>query len=101
MHHPIRFKVDGKGLIEGFSPEEAEHIKCIFASSGCCISFFVFSLQAQQLTYSIEEGVIISNQSLVLQKVTRHDSGHYQCQAANAEGHGNSNTVSLPIKCKQ
>ena len=28
------------------------------------------------------------------------ESGHYQCEASNSEGKGNSNTVNLPIKCK-
>ena len=62
--------------------------------------FFVFSLQAQQLTYSIEEGVIISNQSLVLQKVTREQAGSYTCEASNVEGDQVSNPVRVSIMCK-
>ena len=57
-------------------------------------------LQGKPLKYSLEEGVIITNQSLVLQKVRRQESGLYQCQAINSEGTGSSNTVQLPIKCK-
>ena len=44
--------------------------------------------------------MIITNQSLVLQKVSRTESGLYQCHAINQEGQGSSNTVNLPIKCK-
>ena len=61
-----------------------------------CIFFF----QGEELHYSLEEGVIITNQSLVLQKVSRTESGLYQCHAINQEGQGSSNTVNLPIKCK-
>ena len=61
---------------------------------------FFFFFQGQQLHYSLENGVIITNQSLVLQKVSRTESGLYQCHAINQEGEGSSNTVNLPIKCK-
>ena len=36
----------------------------------------------------------------MLQKVSRTESGLYQCHAINQEGEGSSNTVNLPIKCK-
>ena len=60
----------------------------------------VWTRNGKPLEYSLEEGVIITNQSLVLQKVRRQESGLYQCQAVNSEGTGSSNTVQLPIKCK-
>ena len=44
-------------------------------------------------------GIIISNQSLVVQRVTRADSGRYTCHVFNSEGEGISEEVSLAVKC--
>ncbi|XP_037033009.1 nephrin-like isoform X2 [Bradysia coprophila] len=43
-------------------------------------------------------GIIVANQSLVLQNVTRARSGSYTCIGINNEGDGESNTVLLDIK---
>ena len=47
----------------------------------------------------MSSGIIISNQSLVVQSVTRSDSGHYTCHVFNTEGEGVSNEVGLAVKC--
>ena len=72
----------------------------ILYSSVQLVTLFFLTFQGQELEYSIEDGVIISNQSLVLQGVSKAESGHYQCLATNSEGEGTSNSVNLPIKCK-
>ncbi len=49
---------------------------------------------------SRKKKVIVSNRSLVLQGVTRADSGVYTCTAHNAEGDGESNPITLDVRCK-
>lgn len=44
------------------------------------------SLQGVHLTHNASARIIRSNQSLVLQKVTRNSSGNYACSALNSEG---------------
>ncbi|GBP65502.1 Nephrin [Eumeta japonica] len=58
-----------------------------------------------EIYHNATGGVIPSDQSLVLQSVTRASSGDYGCVAANAEGRGTSNPVSLQVRyvpvCKE
>lgn len=61
---------------------------------------FSFSLQGVVLTHNASARVIRSNQSLVLQRVTRHSAGNYSCSAINAEGETVSNQLELRVKCK-
>ena len=57
-------------------------------------------LQGETLYHDVGSGIIISNQSLVVQRVTRSDSGRYTCHVFNSEGEGVSEEVSLSVKCK-
>ncbi|XP_031617439.1 nephrin-like isoform X2 [Contarinia nasturtii] len=50
------------------------------------------------LTHNASARVIRSNQSLVLQRVTRHSAGNYSCSAINAEGETVSNQLELRVK---
>ncbi|XP_047474605.1 uncharacterized protein LOC125028972 isoform X2 [Penaeus chinensis] len=51
-----------------------------------------------EITHNVSAGVILSNQSLVLQQVTKRSSGQYTCTAANLHGSSGSNAVQLSVK---
>ncbi|KAJ8875505.1 hypothetical protein PR048_023400 [Dryococelus australis] len=51
------------------------------------------------LNHNASHGVIISNQSLVLQSVGRNSSGTYSCIAHNSEGSGKSTPFFLNVMC--
>ncbi|XP_023158582.1 protein turtle homolog A [Ceratitis capitata] len=52
----------------------------------------------KELHHNISAGIILSDQSLVLQSVSRASAGDYTCLAVNSEGRGASNPVSLRIR---
>ncbi|XP_071543726.1 uncharacterized protein [Panulirus ornatus] len=52
----------------------------------------------QVLVHNVSGGVIISNQSLVLQRVVRDQAGRYSCHAHNVVGDGSSNSLRLDVK---
>lgn len=54
--------------------------------------------ERQPLIQNASAGTIISNQSLVLQSVSRARAGMYTCVAYNQEGDGESNPVRLDVK---
>ena len=45
-------------------------------------------------------GIILGNQTLVLQAVDTHQAGLYTCVASNVVADGESNALLLDIKCK-
>ncbi|XP_050734687.1 uncharacterized protein LOC127007559 [Eriocheir sinensis] len=50
------------------------------------------------LGHNVSAGIIVSNQSLVLQRVVRAQAGRYSCLAHNAVGTSASNTLRLDVK---
>lgn len=58
-----------------------------------------WTFEESPLVSDVGKGIIIANQSLVLQKVKRHQRGLYQCVGTNNEGEGRSNRLFLRVKC--
>lgn len=56
--------------------------------------------QGVELHHNVTAGIILSDQSLVLQSVTKSLAGDYTCLAVNTEGRGSSNPVSLRVRCE-
>ncbi|KAF2360444.1 CD80-like immunoglobulin C2-set [Trinorchestia longiramus] len=54
--------------------------------------------QDKDLHHSAVKGIILSNRSLVLQRVSSSNSGNYTCLATNSRGTGVSNTLQLIVK---
>uniref|UniRef100_A0A8D8SKZ5 Protein turtle homolog A n=2 Tax=Cacopsylla melanoneura TaxID=428564 RepID=A0A8D8SKZ5_9HEMI len=51
----------------------------------------------QEIHQNMSSGIVVSQFSLVLQGITKQFAGDYQCLAANNEGKGMSNPVSLRV----
>lgn len=69
-------------------------------SSHSFLLLFIYSIQGVLISHNASARVIRSNQSLVLQKITRNSSGNYSCSAINAEGETISNPLALRVKCE-
>ena len=60
----------------------------------------LFSVQGKRLEENVTEGVILGNQTLVLQSVELAAAGLYTCVASNTVADGESNALHLDIKCR-
>ena len=76
----------------------------IYSSHVCDISYTDMAWkrieQGRAVQQNSSAGIIMSNQSLVLQRIDRQTAGIYTCLATNVEGQGESNALALPVKCK-
>lgn len=62
-------------------------------------NYRIFFVQGKTLHHNATQGIIISNQSLVLQKVDRKNAGNYTCVGYNTEGDGESLPFYLDVMC--
>ncbi|XP_076335730.1 uncharacterized protein LOC143238948 isoform X2 [Tachypleus tridentatus] len=62
------------------------------------VTDFHWLFNDDELTTNKSDGVIISNYTLVLQKVDRSKRGRYVCKATNSEGSGESDPVYLRVE---
>ena len=51
-------------------------------------------------TKSSKTRVVVSNDHLILQKISREWSGNYSCSATNSVGEGVSNYIHITVKCE-
>ena len=61
---------------------------------------FPLFFQGSPLRQDLRRGIIMGNQSLVLQRLGRNASGTYYCIATNSEGSAYSNPIQLDIRCE-
>lgn len=73
------------------------YFECIIRASPS-VSEIRWHFEGRELQTNTSAGVIVSNQSLVLQKVKRNQRGRYTCSATNEEGEGESNAIHLRVQ---
>ncbi|XP_042886631.1 nephrin-like [Penaeus japonicus] len=82
--------------------EDIEESDDVYFECGIQANPRVYKVQwfhnGDELNHNVSAGIIQSNQSLVLQKVSRRSSGQYTCSATNLHGTGGSNAVQLSVK---
>ncbi|KAG8177765.1 hypothetical protein JTE90_011103 [Oedothorax gibbosus] len=62
------------------------------------VSEVTWFVDDEQVLTNVTRGVLVNNQSLILQKVEKEDRGMYRCHAVNSEGEGESDVVKLDIQ---
>ena len=60
----------------------------------------LLTVQNRSVEQDISRGVLITGNSLVLQRVSRDQAGDYSCHASNLEGDSTSRVINIQIKCK-
>lgn len=88
-------KIDKESIREGTDV----YFECII-SAHPWVTEVMWFFEGTPLFSDPSSGIIISNQSLVLQKVKRTSRGRFWCSAINSEGRGESDEFYLRVLCK-
>ncbi|KAA0200388.1 hypothetical protein HAZT_HAZT003228, partial [Hyalella azteca] len=73
------------------------YFECIIDSNPPVSSLRWF-LNGEEVKHNTDEGIILSNRSLVLQRISRRMSGDYTCAAANSQGEEQSQPLHLEVQ---
>ncbi|CAO1439809.1 unnamed protein product [Diamesa tonsa] len=101
LHHPplVKLEFGTNPVTEGNSINEGADV---YFECNIKANPWVYRVAWKHNDYELQhlplEGVIISNQSLVLQNVTRVRMGQYTCVASNSEGDGESKPYPLDVQ---
>ncbi|XP_045127672.1 synaptogenesis protein syg-2-like isoform X2 [Portunus trituberculatus] len=89
-------------LGSNLSPEEIKEGDDVYFECNVRANPWVYKVvwhhNGMHVNHNVSAGVIVSNQSLVIQRVKRHQTGLYTCVASNIEGDGQSNAVNLRVQ---
>ena len=88
-------RIDPNTIREGMDV----YFECIVQANPW-VSDVSWYFEGSLVTSDPSAGIIISNQSLVLQKVKRASRGRYWCSATNHEGRGESDEFFLRVLCE-
>ncbi|KAG1697379.1 Cell adhesion molecule 3 [Nymphon striatum] len=75
------------------------YFKCIIQANPWVTSIG-WRYNGQPIVSDFSNGISIGNQSLVVNRVSRHQKGVYSCVATNSQGEGQSNPIKLIVQCE-
>ncbi|KAF2364547.1 CD80-like immunoglobulin C2-set, partial [Trinorchestia longiramus] len=99
VHYPPAIEIKLGSSLDSKQIKERDDVyfECIIESNPP-VSNLRWFLNEKEVIHSAADGIILSNRSLVLQKISRHMTGNYSCSAANLEGEAHSPPLHLLVQ---